>query len=279
MEEKLIAPCGINCAVCSAYLAYKHDLKSKGMRKTVCAGCRPEGRQCSLMKKECGFKGRYEYCYECDDFPCRGIKRLEKRYSTNYRMSPVENLEYIRDRGMDSFLKKEEEKWKCPDCGDTICCHNGICYNCGLDKLKAELQHLTAVERPAIQRAIAEAREHGDLRENAEYHAAKERQGFIEGRIQEIQGKLANAQVIDTSNFSNEKVVFGATVVLLDMDTEEEKRYTLVGTDESDLKEGKISVLSPVGKALISHAVGDVVSVRVPAGTVDYEVLEIFFEN
>ncbi len=149
----------------------------------------------------------------------------------------------------------------------------------GYRMLHEELERLRTNERPKNVKDIEEARGHGDLSENAEYHAAKERQGFIEGRIQEIQGKLANAQVIDTSNLSNEKVVFGATVVLLDMDTEEEKRYTLVGTDEADLKDGKISVLSPVGKALIGHAVGDVVSVRVPAGTVDYEVLEIFFEE
>jgi len=149
----------------------------------------------------------------------------------------------------------------------------------GHQMLHDELERLRTVERPKNVKDIEEARGHGDLSENAEYHAAKERQGFIEGRIQEIQGKLANAQVIDTSNLSNEKVVFGATVLLLDMETEEEKRYTLVGTDESDLKEGKISVISPVGKALIGHRVGDVVSIRVPAGTVDYEVLEIFFEE
>jgi transcription elongation factor GreA len=141
-----------------------------------------------------------------------------------------------------------------------------------------ELDRLRKVERPKNIKDIEEARGHGDLSENAEYHAAKERQGFIEGRIQELQGKIARAQVIDTSKLSNEKVVFGATVVLLDLESEEEKRYTLVGTDESDLKEGKISTLSPVGKALLSHRVGDTVTIRVPAGTVDYEVLEISFE-
>ncbi len=149
----------------------------------------------------------------------------------------------------------------------------------GYAKLQDELERLRKVERPKNVRDIEEARGHGDLSENAEYHAAKERQGFIEGRMQELQGKLAHSQVIDTSKLTNEKVVFGATVVLLDQETEEEKRYTLVGTDEADLKEGKISILSPVGKALISHAVGDIVTVRIPAGTVDYEVLEIFFED
>ena len=149
----------------------------------------------------------------------------------------------------------------------------------GYIRLQDELERLRKVERPKNIRDIEEARGHGDLSENAEYHAAKERQGFIEGRMQELQGKLAIAEVIDTSRLSNEKVVFGATVVLLDQDSEEEKKYTLVGTDESDLKEGKISTLSPVGKALLGHRVGDVVTVRVPAGTVDYEVLEIKFED
>ena len=149
----------------------------------------------------------------------------------------------------------------------------------GFDRLQDELERLRKVERPRNIKDIEEARGHGDLSENAEYHAAKERQGFIECRMQELQGKLALSQVIDTSKLSNEKVVFGATVVLLDQDSEEEKKYTLVGTDEADLKEGKISVISPVGKALIGHRVGDVVSIRVPAGTVDYEVLDISFEE
>jgi len=149
----------------------------------------------------------------------------------------------------------------------------------GYQMVLDELDRLKKVERPQNIKDIEEARSHGDLSENAEYHAAKERQGFLEGRIQELQGKIALAQVIDTSKLSNEKVVFGATVVLLDMDSEEEKRYMLVGTDEADLKEGKISTLSPVGKALLGHVVGDLVTIRVPAGTVDYEVQEIFFED
>ena len=149
----------------------------------------------------------------------------------------------------------------------------------GFDKLHEELERLRKVERPKNIRDIEEARGHGDLSENAEYHAAKERQGFIEARMQELQGKLALAQVIDTSKLTNERVVFGATVTLLDMDSEEEKRYTLVGTDEADIKDGKISVISPVGKALIGHRQGEVVTIRVPAGTVDYEILDIFFEE
>jgi transcription elongation factor GreA len=149
----------------------------------------------------------------------------------------------------------------------------------GFEKLHEELERLRKVDRPKNIRDIEEARGHGDLSENAEYHAAKERQSFIETRMQELQGKLALAQVIDTSKLSNERVVFGATVAILDMDSEEEKRYTLVGTDEADIKDGKISVISPVGKALIGHKQGDVVTVRIPAGTVDYEILDIFFEE
>ena len=136
MEEILVARCGINCAVCSAYLSYKNDLKKKGMQRKVCSGCRPESYECNMMRKECGHQGRYEYCYECEEFPCKGIKRLDKRYSTKYHLSPVENLEHIRDKGMASFLEREEEKWRCPDCGETICCHNGLCYNCQLERLR-----------------------------------------------------------------------------------------------------------------------------------------------
>ncbi|MEC8188329.1 MAG: transcription elongation factor GreA, partial [SAR324 cluster bacterium] len=115
----------------------------------------------------------------------------------------------------------------------------------GYDLLKQELKHLTTVERPDVINAIAEARAHGDLSENAEYHAAKERQGYIEGRIQELNGKLASANVIDVSKLSGDKIVFGATVSFVDVDTEEEKRYKIVGEDEADLEQNKISVNSP----------------------------------
>ena len=120
----------------------------------------------------------------------------------------------------------------------------------GYDLLKQELKHLTTVERPDVINAIAEARAHGDLSENAEYHAAKERQGYIEGRIQELNGKLASANVIDVSKLSGDKIVFGATVSFVDVDTEEEKRYKIVGEDEADLEQNKISVNSPIARAL-----------------------------
>jgi transcription elongation factor GreA len=148
----------------------------------------------------------------------------------------------------------------------------------GHQKLKAELDNLLKVERPQNIKAIAEARAHGDLSENAEYHAAKERQGFIEGRIQEINGKLAHAQVIDPSKISHDKVAFGATVKLLDVDTDEEKTFILVGPEEADIKVNKISIYSPIAKSLIGKAEGDEVIVKAPAKTIEYEVLEIRFE-
>jgi transcription elongation factor GreA len=149
----------------------------------------------------------------------------------------------------------------------------------GAEKLRAELSELKTVKRPAVIAAITEARAHGDLKENAEYHAAREQQGFIEGRIKDIEAKLSNAQVIDVANLNADgRVVFGATVVLLDLNTEEEKRYQIVGVDEADLKHGKISVTSPVARALIGKHEGDEVSLEAPGGTHEFEILEIRYE-
>lgn len=142
----------------------------------------------------------------------------------------------------------------------------------GAEKLREELAHLKSVIRPQVVQAIADAREHGDLRENAEYQAAKEQQGFTEGRIKEIEGKLANAQVIDITKIApSGKVVFGATVTLIDEDGEE-RRYQIVGEDEADLKVGKISVFSPIARALVGKQEGDVVNVETPQGAVEYEI-------
>ncbi|MEA1942945.1 MAG: transcription elongation factor GreA [Pseudomonadota bacterium] len=145
----------------------------------------------------------------------------------------------------------------------------------GHKALDEELKHLKSVERPAVIAAIAEAREHGDLSENAEYHAAKERQGYIEGRVQELEDKLARAQVIDTSKMSGDQVKFGATVTVLDEDTEEEATYQIVGDDESDVKAGKISISSPISRAMINKEVGDVIEVNAPGGLKSYEILEV----
>jgi transcription elongation factor GreA len=143
----------------------------------------------------------------------------------------------------------------------------------GAEALRAELQQRKFTLRPQITQAIAEAREHGDLKENAEYHAAREQQSFNEGRIQEIESKLADAQVIDVKKIApTGKVIFGVTVTLVDGDTGNEVRYKLVGEDEADLKAGKLSVMSPIGRALIGKSVGDVVTVKTPKGDVEYEI-------
>ncbi|WP_018953511.1 transcription elongation factor GreA [Thioalkalivibrio sulfidiphilus] len=146
----------------------------------------------------------------------------------------------------------------------------------GANKLKAELQKLKSEDRPRVIAAIAEAREHGDLKENAEYHAAREQQGFIEGRIKEIEAKLSNAQIIDVTTLNaGGKVVFGATVDLSDEETGKEVTYQIVGDDEADIKEGKISVNSPIARALIGKEEGDVVTVRAPGGDKDYEIVAV----
>ena len=143
----------------------------------------------------------------------------------------------------------------------------------GAAKLREELTHLKRVVRPSVTRSIAEAREHGDLRENAEYHAAKEQQGFTEGRIQEIEAKLSDAQVIDITKISpSGKIVFGCTVTLLEHDSHEEVRYKIVGEDEADIKEDKISVLSPMARAMVGKSLGDTVVVKSPDGEREYEV-------
>ncbi|HHQ42106.1 MAG TPA: transcription elongation factor GreA [Chromatiales bacterium] len=149
----------------------------------------------------------------------------------------------------------------------------------GAEKLREELARLKQVERPRVIQAIAEARAHGDLRENAEYAAAKEQQGFIEGRIREIEAKLANAQIIDVRQINaNGKVVFGATVELIDEETGEEVTYQIVGEDEADIGEGLISVNSPIARALIGREEGDVVTVKAPAGERRYEIVAVRYE-
>lgn len=149
----------------------------------------------------------------------------------------------------------------------------------GAERLREELNELKSVARPRVIAAIAEARAHGDLKENAEYHAAREQQGFIEGRIQEIEGKLSNAQIIDpTALNAGGKVVFGATVVLVEMDTEDEVTYQIVGEDEADIKQGRISVTSPVARALIGKEEGDIAQVQAPGGLREYEIVEVRYE-
>ncbi len=146
----------------------------------------------------------------------------------------------------------------------------------GEARLRAELKRLKSEERPRIIQAIAEAREHGDLKENAEYHAAREQQGFCEGRIQEIEGKLGGARVIDITAIPNTgKVIFGTTVTIINCDTDEEVVYKIVGEDEADVKAAKISVTSPIARALIGKEVGDVAVVITPGGEVEYEIDQV----
>lgn len=148
----------------------------------------------------------------------------------------------------------------------------------GEKALREELDQLKKVERPKVIKAIAEAREHGDLKENAEYHAAREQQGFIEGRIQDIEGKLSNAQVIDVTTLPQTgKVIFGTTVRLIDVNTDEEKQYQIVGEDEADIPNGKISAGSPIARALIGKEEGDVVVVKVPNGEIEYEIDQVLY--
>jgi transcription elongation factor GreA len=149
----------------------------------------------------------------------------------------------------------------------------------GAEKLRAELNELKTVKRPAVIAAIAEAREHGDLKENAEYHAAREQQGFIEGRIKEIEGKLSHAQIIDAKTLNAAgKVVFGATVDVLDVNTDEEFTYQIVGEDEADIKAGQISVNSPIARALIGKSEGDEAVLDAPGGQREFEILEVRYE-
>jgi transcription elongation factor GreA len=146
----------------------------------------------------------------------------------------------------------------------------------GAEQLRKELEQLKKVERPEIIQAIAEARAHGDLRENAEYHAAKERQGFIEGRIRDIESKLSHAQVVDLSNITNNgTVIFASTVKIINSETQEEIAYQIVGEDEANIKVGKISITSPIARALIGKHVGDEVKVQTPSGVVEYEITEV----
>lgn len=147
----------------------------------------------------------------------------------------------------------------------------------GFNRLQEELKHLKSVARPEVIKAIAEAREHGDLSENAEYHAARERQSFIEGRVMELEDRISRAEIIDTSKLSGDTVKFGATVTLADEDTDEEITYQIVGQDESDIKEGRLSITAPLARSLIGKAEGDQVEVTTPGGSKSYEIVTVQF--
>ena len=138
IEEELIAPCGMNCGLCISYLAMKVDLNRKGFSERYCAGCRPRGTNCTFMAGHCARigKGLVRFRYDCHDFPCRKLEALDKRYRASYHMSMIANLGFIREHGTEQFLQEEAAKWRCPACDGVICCHNGLCLDCGLDKLR-----------------------------------------------------------------------------------------------------------------------------------------------
>jgi hypothetical protein len=142
IDPALIAPCGMNCALCAGYLALKNDLKSKGIRMINCAGCRPRNKKCAFLKGHCSklSKGELTFCFECDSFPCERLKTIDNRYRSRYRMSMIENLNLIKENGMEKFLENQEETWKCQNCGEVISCHNGLCFKCDLEKLKNKKQ-------------------------------------------------------------------------------------------------------------------------------------------
>lgn len=138
MEAALVAPCGMNCALCVSYLARTNDLKQQGFNRRYCVGCQPRGENCTYMKRNCDLlgKGLVRFCYECGDYPCSRLQALDRRYRARYHMSMLDNLESIKEQGMEHFLAAEKEKWTCPECGGVICCHNGLCLHCGLDQLR-----------------------------------------------------------------------------------------------------------------------------------------------
>ena len=138
--KELIAPCGMNCNVCSGYLALQHKLKEKGIRISYCTGCRPRNKQCAFLKKRCVRlqKQTIQFCYECPKYPCRNLTAIDTRYRTLYRMSLLENLRDIEKEGMEKFLCAQERNWRCPTCEGFLCCHNGLCFHCNRQRLKTK---------------------------------------------------------------------------------------------------------------------------------------------
>jgi hypothetical protein len=138
MTKEMVAPCGLNCALCSRYLALKYDVKRKGIMIPYCEGCRPRGKACATLKKRCSLilNGEIQFCYECDRFPCKDLKRLDQSYDKFFRVSLVENLKRIKKDGMAAFLKAQRKGSKCPRCGGIICLHNGKCFHCDIAKIK-----------------------------------------------------------------------------------------------------------------------------------------------
>ena len=149
LDEKLIAPCGMNCCLCIAYQFKENDINTLGFHKKYCPGCIPRGEYCTHMRDACELlaKGSFRFCFECESFPCKRLKALDKRYRTKYHMGMIENLNYIKVFGMEEFLKKERDKWRCTACGAITCCHNGLCLNCNIDTLLMNKKYRWGEER------------------------------------------------------------------------------------------------------------------------------------
>ena len=141
-NPELVAPCGIYCSLCSGYLAMQHNLKNKGIRMTYCAGCRPRDKKCAFLKKKCQrlLNHTVQFCYECPTYPCTPLTHLDTRYRTFFHLSLLENLSSLKKNGIDAFLRSQEQTWRCPTCGGTICCHNGLCFLCDLERLRHKKQ-------------------------------------------------------------------------------------------------------------------------------------------
>ncbi len=140
----------MNCNVCASYLALTHDVKAKGLRIPYCEGCRPRNKTCAYIKKSCRqlMNNEVDYCFECSSFPCAHLSTLDKRYRTRYRMSEIENLRKIKEKGIRNFIKSEETRWRCPSCGGVVCCHNGVCFDCGIEELKRRKRLYRLSDRP-----------------------------------------------------------------------------------------------------------------------------------
>jgi hypothetical protein len=132
----------MNCAICSAYLALKHDVRAKGVKMIRCLGCRPRNKNCAWLKKQCPQLASDEisFCYECNTFPCKRLIAIDERYRTHFRMSMIDNLKFVKEHGMEKFLKQQEKVWKCKRCGEMVCCHNGLCFNCDLERIRSKKQ-------------------------------------------------------------------------------------------------------------------------------------------
>ena len=138
IDTELVSPCGTNCAICASYLAQKNDVKSRGVKMPYCIGCRPRNKNCAFLKKSCVrlSRGEVTFCFECEGFPCHNLATIDRRYRDRYRMSMIDNLIFIKENGLEKFLEEQEETWKCQTCGELISCHNGLCFNCELEKIR-----------------------------------------------------------------------------------------------------------------------------------------------